>query len=139
VANYALNLDGAALVREVGGKAVGKHILRDIYNLYPNELPAAIRDRTKVPFGEGAGIDASPETSSWKMRFNEVISDRELLEGRVEFAPFNIQNKEELFYIRKLAQSVDVNRVPHLRDRAWISFPVGQYREKLKAYAHFSL
>lgn len=139
VANYALDLDGVALVREAGGRAVGKHILRDIYNLYPNELPATIRDRTKVPFGEGAGIDASPETSSWKMRFNEAISDRDLLEGRVEFAPFNIQNKEELFYIRKLAQSLDINRVPHLRDRAWISFPVGQYREKLKAYAHSSL
>jgi asparagine synthase (glutamine-hydrolysing) len=139
VANYALNLDGTALVREIGGRAVGKHILRDIYNLYPNELPTAIRDRMKVPFGEGAGIDASPESSSWKMRFNEAISDRQLLEGRVEFAPFNIQSKEELFYIQKLAQVMDINRVPHLRDRAWISFPVGQYREKLKAYAHSSL
>jgi hypothetical protein len=29
--------------------------------------------------------------------------------------------------------------VPHLRDRAWISFPVMQHMEKLKAYAHFSL
>ena len=139
VANYALNLDGAALVREVGGRAVGKHILREIYNLYPNELPAAIRDRTKVPFGEGAGLDASPETSGWKMRFNDAISDRELLEGRVEFAPYNLQSKEELFYIRKLAQVMDVDRVPHLRDRAWISFPVGRYREKFKACANFSL
>jgi asparagine synthase (glutamine-hydrolysing) len=139
VANFALNLDGAALVREVGGMAVGKHILRDIYNLYPNELPTAIRDRTKVPFGEGAGLDATPDASSWKMRFNEAISDRELLEGRIEFEPFRIQTKEELFYIRTLAQSFDVNRVPHMRDRATISFPVGQYREKLKAYTHFSL
>ena len=139
VANYALNLDGAALVREVGGRAVGKHILREIYNLYPNELPVAIRDRTKVPFGEGAGLDATPETSNWKMRFNDAISDRDLLEGRVEFAPFNIQNKEELFYIRKLAQVRHVNRVSHLRDRAWISFPIGRYREKFKACANFSL
>jgi hypothetical protein len=30
-------------------------------------------------------------------------------------------------------------RVPHLRDRAWISFSVEQHREKLKAYAHASL
>jgi asparagine synthase (glutamine-hydrolysing) len=139
VANYALSLDGAALVREVGGKAVGKHVLREIYKIYPDELPAMIRDRTKVPFGEGAGLDVTPEGSGWKMRFNEAISDRELLEGRIEFEPFNIQSKEELFYIRKLAQRMDINRVPHLRDRAWISFPVGQYREKLKAYAHFSL
>jgi asparagine synthase (glutamine-hydrolysing) len=139
VVNYALNLDPSALVRDVGGKAVGKHVLREIYNLYPNELPAAIRDRSKVPFGEGAGLDATPEGSSWKQRFHEAISDRELLEGRVEFAPFHIQTKEELFYIRKLAQTMDINRVPHLRDRAWISFPVGQYLEKLKAYEHFSL
>ena len=139
VANYALNLDSAALVQEVAGKTVGKHILREIYNLYPDELPAVIRDRTKVPFGEGAGLDATPEDSGWKMRFNEAISDRELLEGRIEFEPFKIQSKEELFYIRKLAQFMDINRVPHLRDRAWISFPVGQYREKLKAYAHHSL
>ena len=50
-----------------------------------------------------------------------------------------MQSKEELFYIRKLAQAMDINRVPHLRDRAWISFPVMQHMEKLKAYAHFSL
>jgi hypothetical protein len=34
---------------------------------------------------------------------------------------------------------MDISRVPHLRDRAWISFPVRQNLEKLKAYAHFSL
>jgi asparagine synthase (glutamine-hydrolysing) len=139
VANYALNLDGAALVHEVSGKAIGKHILREIYNLYPDALPAAIRDRTKVPFGEGAGLDATPETSGWKRRFNQAISDRDLADGRKEFQAFNIQTKEELFYIRKLAQVMDIDRVPHLRDRAWISFPVGQYLEKLRAYAHFSL
>lgn len=139
VANYALNLDGAALVSDIGGKAVGKRILRDIYDLYPDELPAAIRDRTKVPFGEGAGLDATPETSNWKMRFNEAISDRDLAEGRVEFAEYGIQTKEELFYIRKLAQTLDIRRVPHLRGRPSISFPVGRYRERLQAYEHFSL
>ena len=30
-------------------------------------------------------------------------------------------------------------RVPHLRDRAWISFPFARHRERLKAYAHYSL
>ena len=33
----------------------------------------------------------------------------------------------------------DVSRVPHLRERAWISFPVMQHLEKLKAHAYFSL
>ncbi len=50
-----------------------------------------------------------------------------------------MQSKEELFYIRKLADVMDIFRVPHLRDRAWISFPVLQNLEKLKAFAHFSL
>jgi len=62
-----------------------------------------------------------------------------LLEGRVEFSEFNVQSKEELFYIRKLAKVMDIARIPHLRDRAWISFPVVQKLEKLKAFAHFSL
>jgi hypothetical protein len=52
---------------------------------------------------------------------------------------FKVQSKEELFYLRKLAEAIDVSRVPHLRDRAWISFPVQQHLEKLKAHAHFSL
>jgi asparagine synthase (glutamine-hydrolysing) len=139
VVRYALGLDAAALVENVDGVPRGKAPLRDLYNLYPDRLPAAIRDRAKVPFGEGAGLDATPEGSSWKQRFHAAISDAELLEGRVEFSEFNIQSKEELFYIRCLARAFDISRVPHLRDRAWISFPVRQNLEKLKAYAHFSL
>ncbi|HET7847668.1 MAG TPA: asparagine synthase-related protein [Pseudolabrys sp.] len=139
VANYALDLDTSALVRDDGGCARGKAVLREIFNLYPDQLPAAIRDRSKVPFGEGAGLCASPEHSGWKQRFNAAISDRDLADGRKEFEAFRIQTREELYYIRKLAQTIDINRVPHLRDRAWISFPVGRYLEKLKAYAHFSL
>jgi len=139
VVNYAMNLDAMALVREVGGLPRGKAALRDVYDLYPDQLPRAIRDRAKVPFGEGAGLDVSPQGSAWKRRFNEAISDAEMLEGRVEFADFNIQSKEELYYISKLAQTMDISRVPHLRDRAWISFSVKQNFEKLKAYAHFRL
>lgn len=135
VANYALNLSADALVRGVDGKATGKAALRDIYNLYPNDLPASIRDRAKVPFG--AGADA--EGSSWRARFNEAISDRDLLDGKMEFADFNVQTKEELYYLRKLSQAMNVQRVPHLRGRAWISFPVGRYAEKLKAYKHYAV
>ena len=138
VVNYALAIDAPALVREVGGLPRGKAALRDLYDLYP-ELPRSIRDRAKVPFGEGAGLDVSPQDSAWKRRFNEAISDAELRDGQKEFAAFNLQSKEELYYMRKLAQVMDVSRVPHLTDRAWISFPVTQNLEKLKAYAHFSL
>ncbi len=139
VVKYALNIDASALVREVGGLPRGKAALRDLYDLYPDQLPRSIRDRAKLPFGEGAGLDVTPQGSGWKRRFNDAISDAELFEGRVEFADFNIQSKEELFYVRKLAQTMDITRVPHLRDRAWISFSVRQNLEKLKAYEHFSL
>lgn len=139
VAKYALALDPSALVQEVEGLPRGKAPLRDIYNLHPDLLPRSIRDRTKIPFGEGAGLDVTPQDSAWKRRFNEEISDADFLAGRVEFADFNIQSKEELFYIRSLAQTLDIERVPHLRDRAWISYSPSQNREKLKTYAHFSL
>jgi asparagine synthase (glutamine-hydrolysing) len=139
VVHYALNVEASALVREVDGLPRGKAALRDLYDLYPNELPVSIRDRVKLPFAEGAGLDVSPQDSAWKTCFNDAISDNDLREGQKEFELFNIQSKEELYYIRKLAETIDVFRVPHLRDRAWISFPVAQNIEKLKAYAHFSL
>ena len=82
---YALNVDADALVREVGGLPRGKAALRDLYDLDPGQLPPAIRDRSKIPFGEGAGLDVSPQDSSWKARFNDEISDAANLEGRVEF------------------------------------------------------
>jgi len=139
VVNYALNLDAAALVRELNGVPTGKMPLRDLYNLYPDQLPSIIRDRTKVPFGEGAGLDVSESGSDWKRRFEAAISDADLADGRREFVGFKVQSKEELFYLRKLAATFDVARVPHLRDRAWISVPVMQHLEKLKARAYFSL
>jgi asparagine synthase (glutamine-hydrolysing) len=139
VVNYALNLDAPALVRELNGLPTGKMPLRDLYNLYPDQLPSSIRDRTKVPFGEGAGLDVSESGSAWKRRFEAAISDADLAEGRREFVGFKVQSKEELFYLRKLAATFDVSRVPHLRDRAWISVPVMQHLEKLKARAYFSL
>ncbi len=139
VVNYALNIDASDLVRVIDGLPVGKSPLRDLYDLYPAELPVSIRNRSKMPFDGGAGLDVSPQNSSWKRRFEELISDRELADGQRRFADYNIQSKEELYYIRKLSQVMDIDRVPHLRDRAWISFPVMQHMEKLKAYAHFSL
>jgi hypothetical protein len=34
---------------------------------------------------------------------------------------------------------MNLQRVPHLRGRAWISFPVGKYAEQLKAYKHYAV
>jgi asparagine synthase (glutamine-hydrolysing) len=139
VVNYALGLDNAALVRDLNGIPTGKMPLRELYDLYPDALPRSIRDRTKIPFGEGAGLDAGRQGSGWKRRFEAAISDSDFREGRVEYAAFNIQSKEELYYLRKLAAAMDVRRIPHLRDRAWISFSVAQHADQLKAYAHYSL
>jgi asparagine synthase (glutamine-hydrolysing) len=139
VVNYALGLTSSALVREVNGLAVGKVPLREVYDLYPEQLPASIRDRGKVPFGEGAGLDVTPQASGWKRRFDAAISDADFRDGQRQFATFNVQTKEELYYLRKLAGTFDVMRVPHLGDRAWLSYSFERHREKLKAYAHASL
>ncbi len=132
---YALGLDRAALVRETGGWPRGKAALRDLYDLYPGELPRRIRDRQKMPFGEGSGLDVSPAGSSWKRRFDSLISDGDLRDAAREFAGFDVRSKEELYYLRKLSQRMDVHRVPHLRGRAQVSFKLTQHLEKLKEYA----
>lgn len=138
VVGYALGLTADALVDGCSGLPRGKVALRSLYDLHP-QLPRMIRDRAKVPFGEGAGLAVTPSDSGWKRRFDALISDAELREGQKEFAAFNIRSKEELYYLRRLARVIDVTRVPHLTDRAWISFPVAPNLEKLRAYAHFSL
>src|SRR3974390_3512980 len=69
VANYALKLDGGALVRDVNGIPVGKQALRALYELYAEALPSSIGWRTKVPFGDG-GLDVSPQHSAWRRRFD---------------------------------------------------------------------
>jgi asparagine synthase (glutamine-hydrolysing) len=139
IASYALSLDASALVRPVNGLPVGKQPLRDIYALYPDDLPESIRYRTKVPIGEGAGLEATVEGSAWKRRFNAAISDADFRDGQRQFAAFALQSKEELYYLRKLAAAMDVNRIPHLKDRAWISFDVAQHADALKPYAHARL
>jgi asparagine synthase (glutamine-hydrolysing) len=135
VVRYALGLDSGALVRETGGWPRGKAALRSLYDLYPAELPACIRDRRKMPFGEGSGLDVSPADSLWKRRFEALISDRDLHDAPREFAGFDIRSKEELYYLRLLSQRMDVRRVPHLRGRAQVSFKLTQHLEKLKEYA----
>lgn len=139
VANYALGLDASALVSTIDGNPVGKMALRALYDLHAGHLPASIRDRSKMPFGEGSGLDVSPQGSKWKRRFDAAISDRDFADGKIEFAAFSVQSKEELFYLRKLAAVMDVARIPHLRDRAWITTAVASQTETLKHYAHARL
>ncbi len=60
---FASGLDRSALLEHVVDALVGKAPLRHLYDLYPLELPAFIRDRRKILFHEGAG--ASVEQSGW--------------------------------------------------------------------------
>ena len=138
VANYALALDDRALVRDVDGLATSKQPLRDLYALYPEALPDSIAKRAKVPFGEGAGLEVVQglhvEAALRGGNFRPRLSRR-----AAGVFGFGLQSKEELYYLRKLAESFDVMRVPHLRGRGRISFDMAQHGERLKAYAHSRL
>ena len=115
VVGYASELDESALLKRDGDAPVGKAPLRALYDLYPSELPACIRDRQKMLFYEGAGGET--EASGWLDLFETALSDAALSDGQREFSDFAVATKEELFYLRSLANSVDVKRIPHLRGR----------------------
>ena len=133
IAVFAMELDGSALVQDINGVPKGKMPLRNLYELYPNELPASIRDREKLPFNEGAGIGNDGPGSQWQTLISDAISDRALDDGKREFEGFDIQTKEELYYLRKLADAMDVSRVPQLRARTRIQFPSYDMDERLKS------
>jgi asparagine synthase (glutamine-hydrolysing) len=117
VANYARSLAADDLVRD----GVGKAALRDLFDLYPKDLPRIIRDRAKILFSEGAGLKASPEEYAWDDRFEDAITDVEFVDGLRQYAAFNLHSKEELYYLRLLHQGMDVFRMPQLRGRARIT------------------
>jgi asparagine synthase (glutamine-hydrolysing) len=117
---YAAGLGRSALFERHGKAMAGKAPLRALYDLYPSDLPAAIRDRKKLPFHEGAGI----EGSRWIDLLEDVVSDAELRDGQREFAEFAVANKEELFLLRALAATMDVRRVAHLRGRLRLEMPL---------------
>jgi asparagine synthase (glutamine-hydrolysing) len=117
LANYAHQLAASDLVR--GG--TGKAALRDVFDLYPKELPRIIRDRSKMLFSEAAGLKASPEEYAWDDRFEDAITDIEFVDGLKQYAAFNLHSKEELYYLRLLHQGMDVFRMPQLKGRARIS------------------
>jgi len=131
VVAHCLDLDASALVTEVDHEPVGKLPLRELYNLYPDQLPALIRDRRKIPFDEGAGLDLSLAGSALMQRFDEAISDTDFTDGKFEFSEFDIQTKEELYYIWKLTEKMDVRRVPHLRERTRIALPLALQSKEL--------
>ena len=54
VVAYASELEASALVQQTDDAPIGKAPLRALYDLYPSELPACIRDRQKMLFHEGA-------------------------------------------------------------------------------------
>jgi asparagine synthase (glutamine-hydrolysing) len=135
VADYAMSLDAAALVRMIDGSPRGKMPLRSLYDLYPKKLPAMIRDRSKMQFNHGAGLDLTGPKSAWNAYFANAISDRDFASGSREFPGFDVRSKEQLYCVRRLAQTMDVNRVPHLKASAGLSFLTDEYLEKFKAYA----
>jgi asparagine synthase (glutamine-hydrolysing) len=123
VAAYALDLHGDALVSMKNGKPRGKEQLRALYDLYPDRLPSSIRDRAKVMFDEGAGLELG--RPGWQRLFEEMISDREFRDGCHQYEAYGIRTKEELFYLRTLASGIDISRVPHLRGRIYLHLPPG--------------
>ena len=125
LANYARGLTANDLVRPVDGRMVGKAALRDLFDLYPHDLPRLIRDRSKMLFSEAAGLKATPDEYAWDDRFEDAISDVDFVDGLKQYAAFNLHSKEELYYLRLLHQGMDVFRMPQLRNRAHITVAPG--------------
>ena len=123
VAAYALDVSGESLVSILNGKPRGKKQLRALYDLYPDQLPESIRNRSKVLFDEGAGLSLDHQNSVWGQFFAEQISDRDFEAGRREYEAYGVRTREELFYLRALAASMDISRVPHLRGRLHLQLP----------------
>jgi asparagine synthase (glutamine-hydrolysing) len=122
VVSYAAALDRSDLLQRSGTSApIGKAPLRALYDLYPAQLPISIRDREKMLFNEGA--DGAVEGSGWLDLFEAAISDADFRDGQRQFAAFGVATKEELFYLRSLAASLDINRIPHLRGRLRLDMP----------------
>ncbi len=121
LANYARVLSADDLVRPVGGRMVGKAALRDLFDLYPHDLPRIIRDRSKILFSEGAGLKTKSEEFAWDERFEDAISDRDFVDGLKQYAGFNLHSKEELYYLRLLGRTMNVFRIPQLRARPAIT------------------
>jgi asparagine synthase (glutamine-hydrolysing) len=134
IIRYALDCDPTELVKRVDGEPRGKMPLRYLYDLYPTQLPTAIRDRRKTPFGEGAGFEISQTESPWRRYADETISEVDFLLGKLRFADFSIKTKEELLYLTILSEKIDVARAPHLRGRTLLRVSYFEGVQKLQRY-----
>ncbi len=132
VVEHAMALKPSALVTPVGGVPRGKAALRALYDL-DSALPDLIRDRSKLPVNEGAGLDASQTSSGIKSYVEARISDAEFAYGRRVFEDFALESKEELHYLQTLARTMDVARVPHLKGRLKLAVPDVPGTQGLKA------
>ena len=52
-----------------------------------------------------------------------TISDAEFADGRRRYETYGLTSKEELLYLSALAETLDIDRVPHLRSRPYLRFP----------------
>jgi len=131
---YARRLGRDALLAPGADGPQGKQPLRALYDLYPDALPAMIRDRRKIPMGEGVGFDKGPRASMWADFAEGEISDREFAGRGAQFPGFDIVTKEEQLYLRCLAESLDIGRVPHLTARHRMVVPNFPGLRDLSAY-----
>jgi asparagine synthase (glutamine-hydrolysing) len=131
---YACGLEASTLVHKIDGLPRGKMPLRELYDLYP-ELPGIVKNRTKVPFNEGAGFDTAKIGNPWEAIAAETVSDADMADGLKLYSPFSLRSKEELMYIKILSKSMDVFRVPHLKMRRDISLPNIKMMDVLLGYS----
>ena len=134
VVNYAMNLDCTALVKDSAHEPMGKMPLRALYDLYPDQLPASIRDRSKVAFNQGAGFDKGQTECPWLDLAEESFTDTELTDARKEYAEFDLRTKEELLYLSTLAKHMDITRVPSLKGRTRLNYPTISRMDRIQEF-----
>ena len=92
VVEYACGLDATALAEDGRWRAprasspCGRSMI-----FIRASFPPAIRDRRKIQFDEGAGIDS--EGAGWPALFEEALSDAEFQDGKREFRGVRDRNQ----------------------------------------------
>ena len=81
LAAYALSLGGDGLINEAAAGCAGKRPLRELFDLYPDRLPEAIRRRRKIALHVGSGLDKSQNVSPWIDFANEAVERRRVRRG----------------------------------------------------------
>ena len=84
--------------------------------------------------GEGSGFDLSPSCSPWRALAEQSLSDLDYRDGQRRYSQFDLRTKEEMFYLTKLAEVLDLSRVPHLSTRSRMRFPTVKGMERLNPY-----